>query len=553
MSKLKIKFVVILSELLIILMLLFFCVFNIVNTWNTLTKRELTIYKDILNMQTEVVETEIGNMMNNMINYSLESYRLNLLNKLSTGSGYNYNRILVRNELGGLRGVGSHISGIFVYDDVHNTVISSKDSSISYMEQMDFHNMILSQGGFSSYRKLVRLYVEDEGEMYFLSVYPADIGMIGFWIKMKDIGTFMSGGEYPASGIEATFQEQSTMIHGEERSSLKISTVGKASGIEYSVYLSSSTISGTVLHIMIWDIVLTVISFIVIVGSLSFLRYKVVGPISYMRSSLKRIGDGDESLRLGRDKDLFDYQKLYGSFNMMMDRTSELNRELLTEQEEKSRIYSSYLALQLNPHFYVSYLNIISGLARVKNFGLIEQITGQLSDYLRYMFGTGNMFVLLKDELSHIQNYMNIQSIRYAAEIGYREEVSEDTLYISVPRFLLFTFIENSVKYSGKEIGELKISVFSERQGNDLVIRIRDNGNGFSEDILELINGRSEIVKEDGEHIGIRNLKERVMESYGLTDCIKCSNEDGARIDIRIPVHHDGASGAGHIPHGTGE
>ena len=60
---------------------------------------------------------------------------------------------------------------------------------------------------------------------------------------------------------------------------------------------------------------------------------------------------------------------------------------------------------------------------------------------------------------------------------------------------------------------KVKVSVRSvEKEG--LKITIMDNGVGFDPEILKRIeNGES--IEENGEHIGIQNVKERIREFYG--------------------------------------
>ena len=48
---------------------------------------------------------------------------------------------------------------------------------------------------------------------------------------------------------------------------------------------------------------------------------------------------------------------LYEKFNSMLDQLKKLKIQVYEEQMEKKEIYVSYLAMQMNPHFYVNSLN----------------------------------------------------------------------------------------------------------------------------------------------------------------------------------------------------
>ena len=64
-------------------------------------------------------------------------------------------------------------------------------------------------------------------------------------------------------------------------------------------------------------------------------------------------------------------------------------------------------------------------------------------------------------------------------------------------------------------VPHLEIELTVKREGeHDLLILIEDNGLGFKKEILDKIN-RNESIEEEGEHIGIQNVKERIREFYG--------------------------------------
>lgn len=77
------------------------------------------------------------------------------------------------------------------------------------------------------------------------------------------------------------------------------------------------------------------------------------------------------------------------------------------------------------------------------------------------------------------------------------------------------TFFANSVKHNIMRVPLLKVKVSVrsvEKEG--LKITIMDNGVGFDPEILKRIeNGES--IEENGEHIGIQNVRERIREFYG--------------------------------------
>ena len=85
-------------------------------------------------------------------------------------------------------------------------------------------------------------------------------------------------------------------------------------------------------------------------------------------------------------------------------------------------------------------------------------------------------------------------------------------------------------------VPHLEIELTVKREGeHDLLILIEDNGLGFKKEILDKIN-RNESIEEEGEHIGIQNVKERIREFYGEAYELKITSQPGySEIRILLP------------------
>lgn len=64
-------------------------------------------------------------------------------------------------------------------------------------------------------------------------------------------------------------------------------------------------------------------------------------------------------------------------------------------------------------------------------------------------------------------------------------------------------------------------------------ICIRDNGSGFSPEALELIR------HPDADHIGVSNIVQQLKFYFGSACEVAFTNQDGAQIDIFIPVKRE--------------
>ena len=110
-----------------------------------------------------------------------------------------------------------------------------------------------------------------------------------------------------------------------------------------------------------------------------------------------------------------------------------------------------------------------------------------------------------------------------------------------IPVLSVHTFVENIFKHAASSCDDLEISLeahmVSENGTNFLHIQIHDNGDGFEEEQLKQLNDMHNPAPKDGKHIGIHNIKHRLLSIYGENARLLFSNheEGGARIDFWIP------------------
>ena len=111
-----------------------------------------------------------------------------------------------------------------------------------------------------------------------------------------------------------------------------------------------------------------------------------------------------------------------------------------------------------------------------------------------------------------------------------------------IPNMLIQTFVDNSVKHQLSPESQLLITVevkyiMGEEEKEYLYISVSDNGDGFESDILEKLKNNEVILKQNGEHIGIYNVCQRMALIYGEEAHIQFGNGDagGAVIEIRLP------------------
>ena len=179
----------------------------------------------------------------------------------------------------------------------------------------------------------------------------------------------------------------------------------------------------------------------------------------------------------------------------------------LAEQEVlvvKSRLDA--LANQINPHFLFNTLNSISSLIRT-NPNIARTMVIKLSHILRKLLHGHENFVSLREELEFIDNYLDIEVMRFGRDkLLIEKEVESNTLGVMIPSMILQPIIENSIKHGiGPKIQGGRIKIRTTRNLDKIKIELHDNGVGIPE---------AEIHKIYNSGIGISNIIERLKVVY---------------------------------------
>src|SRR5437879_2001609 len=120
--------------------------------------------------------------------------------------------------------------------------------------------------------------------------------------------------------------------------------------------------------------------------------------------------------------------------------------QIKLEEQERLLLHARMEALQnqINPHFLFNTLNSISSLVRFDPDTAREMIF-KLATILRRLLSSGESFVPLREEFQFIDNYLDIEVVRFGTEkLHVVKELDPASLDVVVPSMLLQPLIENS-------------------------------------------------------------------------------------------------------------
>lgn len=200
-------------------------------------------------------------------------------------------------------------------------------------------------------------------------------------------------------------------------------------------------------------------------------------------------------------------------------------RAVALAQEAKLEV----LRYQLNPHFLFNTLNAISTLVLQKKTALAEETIDRLSTFLRHTLASDpKAQVTLAQELEAIDLYLKIQQVRFGKRMTYDFQITAEARDGCVPSLILQPIVENAVKYAivpEQEGG--RVEVYAAREGENLVVEVRDTGPGVADPQALTIQGTG---------VGLANCRARLREFYGGRAELTLTNREPHGLCVRIVI-----------------
>ena len=200
-------------------------------------------------------------------------------------------------------------------------------------------------------------------------------------------------------------------------------------------------------------------------------------------------------------------------------------------EQEKLLLAAKVEALksQINPHFLFNTLTSVSSLIRSQP-ETARTVILKLSGLLRKLMRSQEQFVTLREELESIDEYLDIEVIRFGPRLGVRKDIAADTLDVIVPSLILQPLVENAIKHGlTRKVGAGHITIRSRRDEAMLVLDIEDDGLGISDERLSSAMSSG---------IGLSNVNERLRVIYGATArvTLRGAPGHGATAHLEMPI-----------------
>lgn len=214
-------------------------------------------------------------------------------------------------------------------------------------------------------------------------------------------------------------------------------------------------------------------------------------------------------------------------------------RTLVQLKRTAASLLDSELAMlraQIRPHFLFNAFNTIIWMSK-RDAVRTGELLRDLSRFLRgsFDFSDGESLIPLDRELSLVRAYLSLEQARLGDRLQIRYEL--ETTNLRIPPFTIQPLVENAVRHGyGVESEALTVVISVQRSGDEVEIRVTDDGAGMPEELVEGWRREQKLPRsESSGGIGLSNVNRRLQRMFGSTIGIEAREGGGAVISMRLP------------------
>lgn len=288
-----------------------------------------------------------------------------------------------------------------------------------------------------------------------------------------------------------------------------------------------------------------VVVFVLFIAVAYFLARNVTRPIVELSRMMAHPGETHEILEspyLNRPDEI---GTLYNQYVKMLE---ENNRYIKTQFENQLILMDSQMRsmeAQINAHFLYNTLEAINSLASIEGSADISTMALALGDMFRYSIKTKSALVTVKEELTHVQNFVAIQLIRFDNEFSFRMDVPDELLDCQILKLILQPLVENALYHGLLNCSAgSSICLCARESEGELLFSVTDDGVGMEPQVLENLRASldvkprfQELNQRESGGIGLKNIHSRIRLYYGDAYGIRITSEKnkGTTVSIRLP------------------
>ncbi|UTI42062.1 sensor histidine kinase [Niallia sp. RD1] len=277
-----------------------------------------------------------------------------------------------------------------------------------------------------------------------------------------------------------------------------------------------------------------------------FLSNIITRPIIRLTNTMRFASEGSLPLTPSISS-VNEINELNSTYNQLVKETNHLITMVYQKEIFRSRSELRALQAQINPHFLFNTLDALHWSLEEKDEEELAELVVTMSNLFRYTISrsTEDEWVRIKDEIAHIEDYMEIMKMRFGEELKWHIHLPKAFEEVKIPKFLIQPLVENAVLHGAEnKVGQCTVDVVVKQAeiDNHIKVIVRDDGIGISETKLSRIKESMErggITSATGKGMAISNVYKRLTLYYqerqqkGLI--IESIENKGTLISFEIP------------------
>lgn len=503
----------------------------------------LKTYRTNLNKALNKIESDLQDILSNQVTLQMLKNRSDLRRWRAS---YNLTSLLDEKRV-----TTQDVDGYVISDTAYNTFLMARNKNIAYSDLDDIESFfkqidrgkIISSGWTAA---------EINKKGYLLKYYNYREILIGAIVSQEKVQQILSYGQDTDTGIEffVTNNEKEIICSSNPtwQYGQKIEENGNSVLREQKILDGEYLVMGSIQHVGLGAqtpyFFIILFFLILVVVLLLFLRFfmnkEVIGPVKVLSDTSEKIQQGNLMVRPSYECWNQEMLELKETYAMMLNTIMDLKVQHYEKMIQVKDSELKYMHMQLKPHFFLNALSTINSMAYQNKNEEIHDFIQVFSENIRYMFRAGLHTVPLKEEIAHVEKYLDMQKLLYANSFYAYYEMPEQLEEYPIPQMLLHTFVENIFKHA-IDINSfttifIVCSLEEHNKESMLKIEVQNTGKCFEEETLRRINGTGEDGNSSG-GIGLMHTKEILSILYGQNSLIWLENEEpeGAKVTVWIP------------------
>lgn len=231
--------------------------------------------------------------------------------------------------------------------------------------------------------------------------------------------------------------------------------------------------------------------------------------------------------------------------NLKLKREQESLKQELEKRKlsaEKQELKIQLFRSQINPHFFFNTLYSIQSYVLNNEPMQSSRYLGKFARLMRAVLELNdNASISLEKELALLEDYLELEKLRFEDKFDYRIDYPDDMANYSIPTMILQPFVENAVVHGFTEIsagGQICLSV--KEQENYLLVEIEDNGKGYKpakKDPQEAKRSMAlALIRQRLKLLAQADAKDYRFEIYNLKEQ---ENKQGTLVRLYLPLIED--------------